>query len=125
MEPYYWSMKPLECHLESVIRQHFFDNNIHIHQNDISDIISRVMNGEYAFQIIYDEVDKFDAHLPAWVSFKLKLIKPLNDSLLYREMDYWSYRRTTELTNAYSTSEILLFDRNEIREIKLKSELNI
>ncbi len=114
-------MDHLDRCIEESILLHFRKHNIHIGQDDISGIINRVKCGEYAFQVIYTEIVSYKGR----TLYEFSLLKPLNDLLLSREGDHWNYKRDSNVTNSYSEIEILFFNRNEIRDIKLKFGLNI
>jgi hypothetical protein len=123
----------LSDYITDKIKSHFIENSIYILDCDINMIYNRVIGGEYAFQIIYnDSIATLINNVYYRSAFKL--VKPLNDSLLVFSPPIeinshdlidacWVYMNQYKPT--YSEREILFFDRNEIREIKLKFELNI
>jgi hypothetical protein len=111
----------MENYIRNKIKKHSEKFNIEFTEDNIKSILEEAKKGIYAFQIIYNENDKF--------GYTFKLYKPLDvNKLKVWEHAYgnigntlWSYDGGK--TWKYGSSETLKFDLRVIREIKLNQIL--
>lgn len=101
------------------IKTQLNNNYIWIHKTDVESIYNDVINGVYAFRIIYEECDKFDIHINE--SYKLKEYSHLDYRLL-KEFSEDSDMISIDGGKRYQWNkrEVLFIDPVEIRDLKLK-----
>jgi hypothetical protein len=106
----------LKSYIRDTITNFFIKGSIVYSDEILDDIEGRVNNGVYAFQVIY---------IPGDGSFyKLKLLKPLDYTLVKYNKEYDTYSYDGGKTYKYSTYETLIFDLRIIRELKLNNLLD-
>jgi hypothetical protein len=103
---------------ESII-DHFFLHRIRVSDDVIDDLVNEVLNGNFAFQIIYNDYYEEYPFL-----YRFKLYKILDHTKLLKRDDgpggglIWSYDGGKRYQ--WSESETLKLDNSITREIKLK-----
>ena len=111
----------MENYIRNKIKKHSDKFSIEFTEDNIKSILEETKKGIYAFQIIYNENDKF--------GYTFKLYKPLDvNKLKVWEHAYgnigntlWSYDNGKSYK--YHDAETLKFDLRVIREIKLNQIL--
>ena len=121
----------LEEYIRACIGDYLNSNNITADDDEITSILTEVLSGSYAFQIIYTSKIQINvigfAYSEDYTFIKYKILD--HTIMSFSEGDdtitpHWIYKRENH-NSIYAEHEILFIDKNIIRDIKLEFELNI